>query len=153
MSFKAPPFSQYFGSLMLAALACIAVYFILVALGITDFTYALAVGLVTGHFLGSFMSSASPSSSSATGADETTSLYIGNLAYRAQREDLQQLFSPFGKVHSVRIMSDRNTRKPRGYGFVEMDSKAAAQAIKKLDNTECFGRTLRVSAAKQKPDD
>lgn len=153
MTFKVPSFGQYLGSLILATLFSVLAYFILLSQGVTDIAYSLAVGLIIGHLLGAFSARRDGTETPAAGTDEIISLYVGNLAYRVQREDLQKLFSEYGEVHSVRIMTDRNTRKPRGYGFVEMDRRAAEQAISKLDNTECFGRTLRVSTAKQRLED
>lgn len=153
MIFKAPSLGQYLGSLILAILLSFLAYFILSSQGVTNIVSPLAIGLLIGHLLGVFSVGRTGRGIPATGTDEIISLYVGNLAYRVQREDLQKLFSEYGEVHSVRIMTDRNTRKPRGYGFVEMDRRAAEQAISKLDNSECFGRTLRVSTAKQRLDD
>lgn len=81
---------------------------------------------------------------------EMHSIFIGNLAYRASREELAELFQPYGTVHSVRIMTDRMTRRPRGFAFVEMPAGAARKAIKNLDGTEFHGRTLKVSEGRSR---
>lgn len=86
---------------------------------------------------------------SAPGAERST-LFVGNLAFKANRIALQKLFSDYGQVHSARIMLDRATRRPRGYGFVEMDAADAEKAIKALDGAEFFGRPLKVSLAKER---
>ncbi|MCF6209117.1 MAG: RNA-binding protein [Gammaproteobacteria bacterium] len=78
------------------------------------------------------------------------SIYVGNVAFSAPREDLQALFEAHGQVVSVRLMTDRITRRPRGYGFVEMESQAADAAIAALNGMEFFGRSLRVNEAKQR---
>ena len=154
MTFKTPSATQYLGSLMIAGILCIIAYLALSSQGITDLAYFLTVGLLLGHLVGTFSSRRGAvvrNTSTHAGAEQLTSLYVGNLAYRAQRDDLQNLFARYGEVHSVRIMTDRVTRKPRGYGFVEMDSAGAQRAILELDNTELCGRSLRVSEAKQRP--
>ena len=82
----------------------------------------------------------------ATGAaGELKSIFVGNLAFRATPNDLRDLFATYGHVHSVRIMTDRATRRPRGFGFVEMPEKDALKAIKALNDKEFMGRPLRVN--------
>ena len=88
--------------------------------------------------------------SKSAGDSEIISLYVGNLAYNARRDGLSDLFSPYGQIKSVRIMTDRETKRPRGYGFVEMEGTGALTAINQLDGTEFCGRTLRVSEANQR---
>lgn len=151
MNFKTPTASQYFSSLILAGFLSVIAYYALSSQSITDNTYFLAVALILGHLVGSFSASGNSKSSKPSSTGELTSLYVGNLAYSVQRDALHELFSRFGNVHSVRIMTDRNTRKPRGYGFVEMDAAGAKKAINKLNDMEFCGRTLRVSEAKQRP--
>lgn len=77
-------------------------------------------------------------------------LFVGNLAFKANRHELNKLFSQHGQVHSVRLMTDRVTRKPRGFGFVEMAAKDAAAAIEALNDFEFFGRQLRVNEANER---
>ena len=75
-------------------------------------------------------------------------LYVGNIPYSMQEEDVKSVFMEYGNVVSVKIVFDRATRRSKGYGFVEMDDdKQAEAAIKELDGTEFQGRNLRVSKA------
>lgn len=160
MTFKTPSPSVYFGSLLIAAALTGLAYWILQTQNLTDNSLiTLLVGLFIGHLIAacSQVSSAQTTTktkpTTTTGASpsgDTISLYVGNLAYRAQRDDLRELFEHYGQVNSVRIMTDRATRRPRGYAFVEMESGAAQEAIKQLDNSEFCGRNLRVSEAKQR---
>ena len=155
--FKAPSFPHYLGSLIIAGLLAGIAYIFFQNKEITDNTTILIVGLIIGHLVGVFTISSTRSTSSTSNngsksaADsEIISLYIGNLAYNAQRDSLSKLFGQYGQVSSVRIMTDRETRRPRGYGFVEMEGSGALTAINKLDGTEFCGRTLRVSEANQR---
>jgi hypothetical protein len=74
-------------------------------------------------------------------------LFVGNLAFKATDHDLRKLFSEYGEVFSIRLMIDRHTRKPRGYGFVEMEASGAKKAIAALNEFEFMGRPLRVNQA------
>ena len=76
------------------------------------------------------------------------SIYVGNLPWSATEEQVQNLFAAYGNVLSVKLVSDRETGRARGFGFVEMEDPAAAAAIEALDNTNFGGRTLRVNEAK-----
>lgn len=76
------------------------------------------------------------------------SIYVGNLPWSATEEQVQDLFSEYGNVLSVKLISDRETGRARGFGFVEMEDNGAQAAIEALDNHEFKGRTLRVNEAK-----
>lgn len=79
-------------------------------------------------------------------------LYIGNLNYRVKENDLEQLLSNYGTVNSVKIITDRETGKSKGFGFVDMeDNEAAAQAIKELDGSDLMKRPLVVKEALPRP--
>ena len=79
-------------------------------------------------------------------------IYVGNLNYRTTAEGLEGLFSRYGEVAGVTIVSDRETQQPRGFAFVEMATpEGAAPAITELDGKECEGRRLRVNEAVNKP--
>lgn len=78
-------------------------------------------------------------------------LYVGNLPFTATNEEISALFGKHGTVHSVALINDRETGRPRGFGFVEMDDDAAAAAIQALDGTEMGGRALRVNEAQERP--
>lgn len=78
------------------------------------------------------------------------SIYIGNLPWSTTDEQLKLLFQEFGQVLSAKIIFDRETKKPKGYGFVEMDDNEALAAIEKLNASEYGGRTLKVNEANPK---
>ena len=76
-------------------------------------------------------------------------LYVGNLSYDVSSSDLQEMLAPHGTVISAEIISDRSTGQSKGFGFVEMDNDAEAQAaIAALNGQEQGGRTLTVNEAK-----
>ena len=79
-----------------------------------------------------------------------TSIYVGNLSWSATQEGVESLFSSFGNVHSVNLISDRETGRARGFGFVEMEEADALNAISALDGKEVDGRALRVNKAEPK---
>jgi len=77
------------------------------------------------------------------------SIFVGNLAFSATDHDLRQLFEPYGVVDKVNIITDRDTGRSRGFGFVEMpDSAAAKAAIQGLQGHQLAGRALNVNEAK-----
>ena len=78
-------------------------------------------------------------------------IYVGNLPFSATEDEIRQLFSQYGRVTSVSLITDRDTGAPRGFGFVEMET-GAAEAIQALDNREMGGRSLRVNEAKPRED-
>lgn len=76
-------------------------------------------------------------------------IFVGNLAYSATDHDLRQLFEQYGVVDKVNLITDRDTGRPRGFGFVEMpDSQAARAAIQGLQGKELAGRAITVNEAK-----
>ncbi|MGX2971322.1 RNA recognition motif domain-containing protein [Helicobacter sp. T3_23-1059] len=75
------------------------------------------------------------------------SIYVGNLPYSTTNEEMNALFSQYGKVHSVKLINDRESGRPKGFGFVEMDDEQAQAAMSALDNTNFNGRTIRVNEA------
>ncbi len=80
-------------------------------------------------------------------------LYVGNLPFEMTEEDLQELFAPHGQVISAKIVTDRETGRARGFGFVEMQEAGDAQkAIQSLDGQEFKGRNLKVNIAKPRED-
>ena len=79
-------------------------------------------------------------------------LYVGNLPFTATDSEVEALFAAHGAVASVALINDRDTGRPRGFGFVEMSDDAAAdKAIAALDGHEMNGRALRVNPAENKP--
>ena len=79
-------------------------------------------------------------------------LFVGNLPFDATEEALRDLFSPFGEVQQVRIMTDRDTGKPRGFAFVEMAEDDTAKAIAALNGKDFGGRALTINEARPKPE-
>jgi len=77
-------------------------------------------------------------------------IFVGNLPFSASDEDVAQLFEQHGEVHAVRLISDRDTGRPRGFGFVEMDAADAPAAIEALNGYELSGRALRVNEAEER---
>lgn len=75
-------------------------------------------------------------------------IFVGNLPWSASEDELRDLFEAHGNVDSVRIITDRDTGRSRGFGFVEMDDEGADEAIQALDGTEMGGRPLKVNQAK-----
>ena len=80
-------------------------------------------------------------------------IYVGNLSFRATEEDLHSLFGEFGEVISAKIVTDRETGRSRGFGFVEMaDNAAGKAAIQALDGKDHEGRNLTVNEARPRED-
>ncbi|HVN99849.1 MAG TPA: RNA-binding protein [Steroidobacteraceae bacterium] len=78
-------------------------------------------------------------------------IYVGNLPFSATEAEVRTLFSEHGTVESVSLPTDRETGRPRGFGFVEMSQADAARAIQNLNGKELGGRPLRVNEAQDKP--
>ncbi len=77
-------------------------------------------------------------------------IYVGNLPFTATDDEVRGLFSKHGTVHSVKLVTDRDTGRPRGFGFVEMEGGAAAAAITALNGSQFGGRSLRVNEARER---
>jgi len=78
-------------------------------------------------------------------------MYVGNLSFNTSEQQLEDLFAEFGEVQSAALVTDRDTGRPRGFGFVEMsDSDAGQEAIEKLNGTNFGGRDLTVNEARPK---
>ncbi|TIH18549.1 RNA-binding protein [Marinifilum sp. JC120] len=75
-------------------------------------------------------------------------IYVGNLPWSASEEDVRAAFEEFGEVVSVKLINDRETGRPRGFGFVEMEDNGAIKAIESLDGTDFGGRNLKVNEAR-----
>lgn len=76
-------------------------------------------------------------------------LYVGNLPYTADQQSLTEKFSACGTVDSVNVITDRDTGRSKGFGFIEMSSDSEAQkAIQELNGTDCDGRPMTVNEAK-----
>ena len=80
-------------------------------------------------------------------------IYVSNLSFNVQDEDLKEFFAPYGEVTSARIVNDRETGKSRGFGFVEMsDETSSKTAIAELHDAELDGRNMKVTEARPKED-
>ncbi|MDQ6995849.1 MAG: RNA-binding protein [Mariprofundus sp.] len=113
-----------------------------------------ATGITLGVIFGGLLVALVPAPSAAQPTKSGTSnLYVGNLPFNAGMDDVKNLFSPFGDVVDVRLVKDRRSKRFKGYGFVEMDTAGALEAIKRLDGNDYAGRTLRVNEAKKKGED
>jgi len=81
-----------------------------------------------------------------------TNIFVGNLSFQTTQEELHAAFSNYGNVERVNIVTDRDSGQPRGFAFVEMTDRAAAEAaIAKLNGTDLNGRTMNVNEARPKP--
>lgn len=78
----------------------------------------------------------------------TAKLYIGNLSYQANERELEDLFTSVGLVKSVRLITDRETGRSKGFAFIEMDNASlASEAIQRLNDYDLGGRKIRVTEA------
>ncbi|MBD2360643.1 MULTISPECIES: RNA recognition motif domain-containing protein [unclassified Anabaena] len=81
------------------------------------------------------------------------SIYVGNLSYQVTEEDIRGVFAEYGTVKRVQVPTDRETGRPRGFAFVEMETDAEeTAAIDGLDGAEWMGRDLKVNKAKPRED-
>lgn len=109
----------------------------------------LAAGLLIGGLINQPLSKAKPLPTVGD-TGEMTALFIGNVAYKASEQEIRTLFSKYGEVLAVRLVIDKRSGRPRGYGFVEMAAAGAEKAIKELNDTEFAGRTLKVNVANER---
>ena len=76
-------------------------------------------------------------------------IYVGNISYSTSEDDLRDLFARYGEVTAVRVITDRDTGRSKGFGFVEMtDDDQAKEAIIALDSNDFMGRDIRVNEAR-----
>lgn len=81
----------------------------------------------------------------------STKIYVGNMSFNASENDLGELFAQYGEVISVKIISDRETYRSKGFGFIEMgDASAATAAISALNETDWLDRKIVVNEARQR---
>jgi RNA recognition motif-containing protein len=77
-------------------------------------------------------------------------IYVGNLPFSATEESLRSLFSAHGTVEKIQLITDRDTGKPRGFGFVEMSNSDASRAMQALNGQDFEGRALRINEAQER---
>jgi RNA recognition motif-containing protein len=80
-----------------------------------------------------------------------TKLYVGNLPFTATEESVRALFAPHGTVEKVSLITDRDTGRARGFGFVEMSNADASRAMQALNGADFEGRALKVNEAQDRP--
>lgn len=80
-----------------------------------------------------------------------TKLYVGNLPFTATEDAVRNLFAAHGNVEKLSLINDRDTGRPRGFGFVEMSNADATRAMQALNGTDFDGRALRINEAQDKP--
>jgi cold-inducible RNA-binding protein len=81
----------------------------------------------------------------------STNIYVGNLSFNVTVEEIRELFGAYGTVENVNLITDRETGRPRGFGFVEM-ANGGDEAIRALNETDLGGRSLTVNLAKPRED-
>ncbi len=115
-----------------------------------------ATGITLGTIFGGLLVALYPASECSNkdnSSSTSSSIYVGNLPFNAGESDVKNLFAPYGTVIDVRLVKDRRSRRPKGYGFVEMATADAKAAIKQLNGTDYAGRTLRVNEGKKKDEE
>jgi len=80
-----------------------------------------------------------------------TKLYVGNLPFSATEDSVRNLFSAHGSVEKVSLINDRDTGRPRGFGFIEMSNADASRAMQELNGKDFDGRPLKINEAQDKP--
>jgi hypothetical protein len=149
MKFEVPSLGYFVKTIIIALLLAILGFVVYPYLALDNlsmqrvFSYAILTGAVIGSLITAVRIKLS-------GENRTESIFVGNLAFKMPPNALRELFEQYGQVHAVRLMTDRVTRKPRGFGFVEMNRKQARAAIRALDGTEFFGRQLKVNIANER---
>jgi RNA recognition motif-containing protein len=80
-----------------------------------------------------------------------TKLYVGNLPFTATEDTVRTLFAVHGTVEKISLISDRDTGRPRGFGFVEMSNSDASRAMQALNGQDFDGRALKINEAQERP--
>ena len=157
ITFNMPFFSLIIKSTIIAIVLAAIGFFIYPELGLEPsvieqltlprlFSYAILIGAV----LGAILVNTQLSINFNFGGKKVESIFVGNLAFKASANALRELFEDYGEVQAVRLMTDRVTRRPRGYAFVEMAAADAQEAIADLNGSEFFGRELKVNVANKR---
>ncbi len=106
--------------------------------------------LFVGVMLGGLLSRVPAGATQARGRDNAPNrktLYVGNMPFSTTEAELRDTFASHGKVHSIKMLTDRHTGRPRGVGFVEMDPRGAQAAMTALNGTDFGGRNIKVNEA------
>ena len=146
MKIALPTLKNLIKTIIIALILSVIAYFLAPYLDVaTPSARLVAYSVLAGAFIGGILV-ATPMEFKLPGSKQV-SVFIGNLAFKATAHDLRDLFSEYGDVQGVRVMTDRATRRPKGFAFVEMDKKGAKYAIADLDGSEFFGREIKVNYA------
>jgi hypothetical protein len=145
---------SYVRSLIVASILATVAWFVFPVINNNqlDAQLVLAVAVFISVIVGSLLAGSSTTRSAKSGTKNkgVKTIFVGNLAFKVRRDELSKLFSEYGQVNSVRIMTDRETRRPRGFGFIEMGANDAKSAIKALNGIEFMGRDLKVNEANER---
>lgn len=143
-------FSCFIKLVIGAAILSVLGYFALpfIPFGAAPIASIFATGLFVGAIIGGVATALYPSIGSGSSSSDSGTIYVGNLPFSATKEEIEDLFRPYGTVHTVRLVTGPN-RRPKGYGFVEMDEEGAKEALK-LNGVDMGGRKLRINEAKEK---
>jgi len=141
--------------LVIAGLLGLVGYFAAMTSGLNDIVPVASLfstGLSLGYLIGVYMTwrSGHVCSKGKKKIDNTNVLYVGNIPFKAREDEVQRLFEAYGSVKSVRLVRGGPSRRPKGYGFVEMASANDLKAALVLNGEEFAGRKLRVNEAKDK---
>ncbi len=152
MKFEFPTLKTVIQVVLVSVILTVVAYFLfpLLALEQVPGQHLFTYGILAGALLGALLSQTRIYPATST---EVESIFVGNLAFKASPNALRKLFEDYGEVHAVRLMTDRATKRPRGFGFVEMKRKDARNAIKALNGTEFYGRELKVNVANERKSD
>lgn len=150
MKIVLPTFKNIIKSIIIALILSTATYLLFPYLNINELAQTaparlLAYSVLIGSFIAGILV-VIPMEFNLIGSKQV-SVFVGNLAFKANANDLRELFEDYGDVQGVRVMTDRQTRRPKGFAFVEMDKKGAKAAIADLDGSEFFGRDIKVNYA------
>ncbi len=150
MKIALPTFKNIIKSIIIALILSVAGYFLFPYLNINELAQTtparfLAYSVLISSFIAGILV-VIPMEFNLVGSKQV-SVFVGNLAFKANANDLRELFADYGDVLGVRVMTDRATRRPKGFAFIEMDKKGAKAAISDLDGSEFFGRDIKVNYA------
>ncbi len=109
-----------------------------------------AIGLFLGYLVGALITSRAGKFGGQGKEENANVLYVGNIPFKAREDEVQRLFELYGVVKSVRLVRGGPSRRPKGYGFVEMETMQGVKAALVLNGEDFAGRKLRVNEAKDK---
>lgn len=147
MKIALPTYKNIIKAFIIASVLSILGYYLFPLLNLNELAPArlVAYSVLTSAFIAGILA-VIPMEFNLIGSKQV-SVFVGNLAFKASANDLRELFADYGDIQGVRVMTDRATRRPKGFAFVEMDKKGAKAAIADLDGAEFFGRDIKVNYA------